>query len=93
MNIFSMMKQLKSLQDSMKNFKEELERETVVYENESFRIVSNLAGEILELKIKNSECENLEKELLKALKEVNKKVKEEVKKKAENSLFGGMGLF
>ena len=93
MNIFSMMKQLKSLQDSMKNFKEELERETVVYENGSFKIVSNLAGEILELKIKNSECENLEKELLEALKEVNKKVKEEVKKKAENSLFGGMGLF
>ena len=93
MNIFSMMKQLKSLQDGMKKFKEELERETVVYENESFKIVSNLAGEILELKIKTSDCEKIETELLKVLKEVNKKVREEVKKKAENSIFGGMGLF
>jgi len=77
----------------MKQFKEELEKETVIYENESFKIVSNLAGEILELKIKSTDCQNLESELLKALKETNKRVREAVKKRAENSLFGGMGLF
>lgn len=93
MNIFSMMKQLKSLQEGMKKFKEDLERETVEFENEHCRIVSNLAGEIVELKIKSSDCENLEKHLFEALKEVNRRVKEKVKEKAENSLFGGMGLF
>ncbi len=93
MNIFSMMKQLKSLQEGMKKFKEDLERETVEFENEHCRIVSNLVGEIVEFKIKSSDCENLERHLFEALKEVNKRVKEEVKEKAENSLFGGMGLF
>ena len=88
-----MMKQLKSLQDAMKKFKEELQKETVEYENEHCRIVSSLAGEIVELKIKSPDCENLEKHLSEALKEVHKRVKKRVKEKAENSLFGGMGLF
>ena len=77
----------------MKKFKEELEKETVEYENEYCRIVSNLAGEIVELKIKSSDCEKLEKHLSEALKEVHKRVKKKVKEKASNSLFGGMGLF
>ena len=88
-----MMKQLKSLQDGMKQFKEELERETVEFENEHCKIVASLAGEIKELKIKPSECENIEKHLLEALQKTHQLVKEKVKEKAQNSLFGGMGLF
>jgi DNA-binding protein YbaB len=93
MNIFGMMKQFKSLQDSMGKFKEELEKETVVYEDDNFRIVSRLTGEVVELKIKTSECENLEKELLKALQKTHEQMKEKVKEKAQNSLFGSLGLF
>jgi len=65
MNLFNALKQLKSLQESFNKFKEELEKETVTYEDENFKIVSNLAGEILHLEIKNGECKTLEKELLK----------------------------
>ncbi len=93
MNIFSVMKQLKSLQESFNKFKEELEKETVTYEDENFKIVSNLAGEILHLEIKKGECKTLEKELLKALKEVNRQTREKIKEKAQNSLMGSMGLF
>jgi len=94
MNIFSMMKQLKSLQESFNKFKEELEKETVTYEDENFKIVSNLAGEILHLEIKNSDgCKTLEGKLLKALKEINRQTRGKVKEKAQNSLMGSMGLF
>jgi len=93
MNIFNALKQFKSLQESLNRFKEELEKETVTYEDENFKIVSNLAGEVLELKIKNAQCQNLEKELLKALKELNRQAREKIKEKAQNSLFGSLGLF
>jgi len=93
MNIFSMLKELKSLQDGVKKFKEELEKETVEFENDHCRIVANLTGEVLELKIKTSECKEIEKHLFEALKEVNRLTKEKVKEKAQNSLLGGMGLF
>jgi DNA-binding protein YbaB len=93
MNIFGMMKQFKSIQESMNKFKEELERETVVYENDNFRIVSRLTGEVVELKIKTPECEKLEEELLKALQKTHELVKEKVKEKAQSSLFGSLGLF
>ncbi|RTZ58539.1 MAG: hypothetical protein DSZ31_05805 [Gammaproteobacteria bacterium] len=93
MNLFNALKQLKSLQETFNKFKEELEKETVTYEDENFKIVSNLAGEILHLEIKNGECKTLEKELLKALKEVNRQTREKIKEKAQNSLMGSMGLF
>jgi DNA-binding protein YbaB len=93
MNIFNALKQFKSLQESLNRFKEELERETVTYEDENFKIVSNLTGEVLELRIKSENCERLEENLLKALKELNRRVKEKVKEKAQNSLLGSLGLF
>ncbi|HID79497.1 MAG TPA: hypothetical protein EYH48_01925 [Aquifex aeolicus] len=94
MNLFNALKQLKSFQESFNKFKEELEKETVTYEDENFKIVSNLAGEILHLEIKNPKgCEKVEKELLKALKELNRQMREKIKEKAQNSLMGSMGLF
>ena len=94
MNLFNTLKQLKSLQESFNKFKEELEKETVTYEDGNLKIVSNLAGEILHLEIKSSDgCKTLERELLKALKELNRQTREKVKEKAQNSLMGSMGLF
>jgi DNA-binding protein YbaB len=48
---------------------------------------------VLELRIKSENCERLEENLLKALKELNRRVKEKVKEKAQNSLLGSLGLF
>jgi len=93
MNIFGMMKQFKSLQESMNKFKEDLERETVAFEDDHFRIVSKLTGEVVEVKIKTTDCEGLEEKLLKALQKTHDLVKEKVKEKAQSSLFGSLGLF
>ncbi|MEO2153860.1 MAG: YbaB/EbfC family nucleoid-associated protein [Aquificota bacterium] len=92
MNIFQMMKQLKSLQDMVKNFKEDLEKEIITYEDETCKLVANAAGKVLEIKIKTSDCKDLEEKLLKAFNELHKLTKERVKEKMDNSLLGGFGF-
>jgi DNA-binding protein YbaB len=93
MNIFDMMKQLKSIQDSVSSFRESLKKETITYEDENVKIVANAAGEVLEIKIKTDNCKGLEEKLLKAFKKLNEETKKRVKQLAQNSIFGGMGLF
>jgi len=93
MNIFEMMKQLKSVQDSMNKLKEELQNETVTYEDENCKITATLVGEVVDIQLKKESCKDLEENLKKAFKELHKMAKEKVKEKTKSSLFGNMGLF
>jgi len=93
MNIFEMMKQLKSVQDSMNKLKEELQNETVTYEDENYKITATLVGEVVDIQLKKESCKDLEENLKKAFKELHKMAKERVKEKTKSSLFGNMGLF
>ncbi len=93
MNIFEMMKQLKSVQESVNRLKEELETETVTYEDEHCKITATLAGEVVELSLKGENCKELERHLQKAFKELYKLSKERVKEKTKSSLLGNFGLF
>jgi len=93
MNIFEMMKQLKSVQDSMNKLKEELQNETVTYEDENCKITATLVGEIVDIQLKKESCKEIEETLKKAFKELHKMAKERVKEKTKSSLFGNMGLF
>jgi DNA-binding protein YbaB len=93
MNIFEMMKQLKSLQADLSNFKESLKKEVITYEDEQCKVVANAAGEVLEIKLKGNNCAEVEEHLKRAFEEIHKETKKRVKELAKSSLLGGFGLF
>ncbi len=93
MNLFEMVKQLKSLQKTAKKLREELKKELVEFEDENCKIVANAAGEVVSVKIKTRSVEEAERSLNEGFKKINGLVKEKMKEKLGKSLLGGLELF